>query len=68
MSEEMYKSNIQLFDWNGNPLLNITVPYPVRNFFISNDGFLYTLSMIDGTECLHKFDIRSSLKRIQNKG
>lgn len=58
------RSDIQVYDWNGKPLLNISIPYQVESFFIHMDKDLYVLSTMGEEECLYKYDLGDLLQKL----
>lgn len=58
------KTDIQVYDWSGKPLLNIVVPYQVESFFIHMDKDLYVLSALGEKECLYKYDLGDLLQKL----
>jgi len=51
------KSEIMIFDWEGNPKLKIKIPYIVTSFDISSDGKLYVFSCEGKEETLAFYKI-----------
>lgn len=59
------KTDIQVYDWSGKPLLNITIPYQVESFFIHMDKDLYVLSTLGKEEYLYKYDLGDLLLNLK---
>lgn len=64
---KMDKVDIQFFNWDGEPLLNVSVPYSVTSFFINQNKYLYVLSTNAEAELLYKYDISSVLRTVLEK-
>lgn len=55
-TDEGKKSCILFFDWDGNPLLKITIPYIATSFFIHNND-LYVFSNAMENEKIYKYSL-----------
>ena len=64
-SGKLKKTNIQFYSWNGEPLLNIILPYQIESFFIHKNKDLYILSTQGKEEMLYKYDLGDLLKTLQ---
>lgn len=51
------KTDIQFFNWDGEPLLDIRMPFPAESFFIHKNKDLYVLSTKGEEERLYKYDL-----------
>lgn len=63
LSGKVQETDIQVYDWDGNPLLNITVPYQIESFFIHRNKDLYVLSTKGEEERLFKYDLGDLLAK-----
>lgn len=63
LSGKVQKTDIQVYNWNGEPLLNIIVPYQIESFFIHKDKDLYVLSTKGEKERLFKYDLGGLLAK-----
>lgn len=61
---KLEKVNIQFFNWEGEPLLNLIVPYSAETFFIHKNKDLYLLSVHGEKEYLYKYDLETLLNEI----
>lgn len=57
---------IHFFNWDGDPLLNLTIPYAVETFFIHKNKDLYLLSVHGEKETLYKYDLETILRDTLN--
>lgn len=51
------KSHILFFDWQGNPIMKIKIPYIATSFFIAND-YLYVFTNITEKEQLYRYKLK----------
>lgn len=62
LSGKIEKTDIQIYNWEGEPLLNIVVPYQIESFHIHKDQYLYVLSTKGEEERLYKYDLGDLLQ------
>ena len=53
--------SLMIFDWEGNPLLKLNIPFTVPNFGISGDGTIYLLRNNIEKEVILKYKNINSL-------
>ena len=55
-------SQLQFFDWDGNPLLRIILDVPINSFHIDKSGNIYGFSPYGAAETIYKWDASDILK------
>jgi hypothetical protein len=63
-NSETSKTSIHFFDWNGNPILELSISTIVDSFSIIDDKVLYVLSTRGEFEKLYAYDIESYLLEV----
>ena len=53
--------SLMFFDWEGNPLLKLNIPFMISNFGISGDGTIYMLRNNTEKEVILRYSNINSL-------
>lgn len=62
IDSEKSSSQLQFFDWDGNPLLRIKLDVPINSFHIDKSGNIYGFSPYGAAETIYKWDASDILK------
>lgn len=54
-SDDKQTCSLMVFDWDGNPILKVNVPFTITSFGISKDGYMYFLRNNTETEQILKY-------------